>query len=188
MKTIKCVLVGSLGAGKTSIVESYKKRTSVDFIPSTIGVQFSQIKFDKYNVNIWDTAGEERFRCIIPMYYRNAKVCLIIIDLMESTYVNNITYWYDIISKGSLCTIIMVGNKCDMVSDETIDIFINKCKELNTMYATTSIYDIETLENLFNNKLTSVIDSLYTDNNNDDHPNLINLINTNQTYTNCCYN
>ena len=91
---IKCVFLGNEATGKTSIVERYTKGTFNIFTQSTIGASFNAkpiIKKDlKIKLDIWDTAGQERYRSMTPMYYRNADVAFICVDLSSSD-INNVS-------------------------------------------------------------------------------------------------
>ncbi|PPD86312.1 hypothetical protein GOBAR_DD16776 [Gossypium barbadense] len=75
----KLVLLGDVGAGKSSLVLRFVKGQFVEFQESTIGAAFfsqtlavndATVKFE-----IWDTAGQERYHSLAPMYYRGAAGC-----------------------------------------------------------------------------------------------------------------
>lgn len=44
-------------------------------------------------LNIWDTAGDERFRSIMPLYYRDAEIAILVFDLTEAESFKGIDYW-----------------------------------------------------------------------------------------------
>lgn len=44
-------------------------------------------------LNIWDTAGDERFRSIMPLYYRDAEIALLVFDLTDAESFKGIDYW-----------------------------------------------------------------------------------------------
>ncbi|KAG5516142.1 hypothetical protein RHGRI_037001 [Rhododendron griersonianum] len=79
------VLLGDMGAGKTSLVLRFVKGQFYEFQESTIGAAFftqvlslneGTIKFD-----IWDTAGQERYHSLAPMYYRGAAAAVVVYDI-----------------------------------------------------------------------------------------------------------
>ena len=83
--TCKVVLLGESAVGKTSLATRFVNNQFSEFEESTIGAAFlskaltinnKTIKFE-----IWDTAGQERYQSLAPMYYRGAKVGIIVFDL-----------------------------------------------------------------------------------------------------------
>ncbi|BAF20318.2 Os06g0687100 [Oryza sativa Japonica Group] len=88
------VLLGDLGAGKTSIVVRFAKGLYYDCQESTIGAAFfSQVLImDEATVklDIWDTAGQERYHSLAPMYYRGAAAAVVVYDI-SSTVIIKIT-------------------------------------------------------------------------------------------------
>ena len=84
----KYSILGDSNTGKTSICIRYVNKRFEQIFQSTIGCSFMgkilEHKGKKYNLDIWDTAGQERYRSILPMYYRNADVVFICIDMMNA--------------------------------------------------------------------------------------------------------
>ncbi|KAG4398426.1 hypothetical protein GLYMA_08G038902v4 [Glycine max] len=81
----KLVLLGDMGAGKTSLVLRFVKGEFSEYQDSTIGAAFftqvlslneATVKFD-----IWDTAGQERYHSLAPMYYRGAAAAIVVYDI-----------------------------------------------------------------------------------------------------------
>lgn len=81
----KLVTLGQWGVGKTAIVKRYVDKSFEPAYRQTIGACFLWCKLNVGDINltlhIWDTAGEERFQSIMPMYYRAANAALLIFDL-----------------------------------------------------------------------------------------------------------
>lgn len=81
-------------------------------------------------LNIWDTAGDERFRSIMPLYYRDAEIALLVFDLTDAESFKGIDYWLgELESKVEtegmlLCNQIVivgiVGNKKDLVEERRV--------------------------------------------------------------------
>ena len=71
--------------GKTCLLMRMANESFSEQYNATIGLDFKYINYEKNNkkfkMQIWDTAGEERFRCITPSYYRNTHVYLCLFDL-----------------------------------------------------------------------------------------------------------
>ncbi|ETE70439.1 Ras-related protein Rab-36 [Ophiophagus hannah] len=77
LKISKVVVVGDLCVGKTSLINRFCKEVFDRDYKATIGVDFEIERFEiagvPYNLQIWDTAGQEKFKCIASAYYRGAE-------------------------------------------------------------------------------------------------------------------
>jgi len=81
----KIVVVGNTECGKTKFIERYVSGSYPEHSKTTIGVDFSkktvQINDKNYLINIWDKSGQERFRTLPTMYYRNASGVIMVYDI-----------------------------------------------------------------------------------------------------------
>ncbi|MCQ2816909.1 MAG: GTP-binding protein [archaeon] len=96
----KVVLIGESGVGKTSIMERFINNVFSSVLMSTTGASFkaklmdfpedhTSIKFD-----IWDTAGQEKFRSLAKVFYKNASACIVVYDITRKTSFEEIKkYW-----------------------------------------------------------------------------------------------
>ncbi|KAH0854225.1 hypothetical protein HID58_090098, partial [Brassica napus] len=93
----KLVLLGDVGAGKSSLVLRFVKDQFVEFQESTIGAAFfsqtlavndATVKFE-----IWDTAGQERYHSLAPMYYRGAAAAIIVFDITNQASFERAKKW-----------------------------------------------------------------------------------------------
>ncbi|MBA0778310.1 hypothetical protein Gotri_006185, partial [Gossypium trilobum] len=91
------VLLGDVGAGKSSLVLRFVKGQFVEFQESTIGAAFfsqtlavndATVKFE-----IWDTAGQERYHSLAPMYYRGAAAAIIVYDMTNQASFERAKNW-----------------------------------------------------------------------------------------------
>ena len=99
-KTCKVVLIGESGVGKTSIISRYINNTFKSQLMSTPGANFvtknvimedddQTIKFE-----IWDRAGQERYRALAKVFYKNAAVCVLVYDITRrSSFEELKKYW-----------------------------------------------------------------------------------------------
>ncbi|KAG9342540.1 hypothetical protein JZ751_015919 [Albula glossodonta] len=85
MKMSKVVVVGDLYVGKTCLINRFCKDLFDRDYKATIGVDFEIERFElsgvPYTLQIWDTAGQEKFKCIASTYYRGAQAIIIVFDL-----------------------------------------------------------------------------------------------------------
>ena len=118
---LKVVIVGQSGVGKSSIMlrftddkfnETYVNTIGVDFRFRTLCHQDKKVK-----IQIWDTAGQEKFRTMTSTYYRGADAILLVYDITnKKSYEEIMGYWTkEVETQGSECPfLIIVGNKADL--------------------------------------------------------------------------
>ena len=122
----KIVLLGDVSVGKTSIASSYCKNSFNDHHINTIGGAYQQQKVVLPNgsmvkLHIWDTSGQERFRAMTNLYYRDAQVAILTYDITNEQSFSSIDFWikelkYKVENENMI--LCLVGNKCDVNSNE----------------------------------------------------------------------
>ncbi|BAT88144.1 ras-related protein RHN1 isoform X1 [Vigna umbellata] len=114
------VLLGDMGAGKSSLVLRFVKGQFLEFQESTIGAAFfsqtlavndATVKFE-----IWDTAGQERYHSLAPMYYRGAAAAIIVYDITSLDSFTRAKKWVQELQKQGNPNMVMAlaGNKADL--------------------------------------------------------------------------
>ena len=123
----KVVLIGDSGVGKSSIISRYIGGIFVDSIDSTISSRFSQKEYEangkKVRLNIWDTAGQEKFRSIGRNFYKDAYIILMVYDITNKQSFEDLkSVWFPEIQQfGEKYKIIaIVGNKSDRYEEENV--------------------------------------------------------------------
>lgn len=85
----KVVMVGDPKVGKTSLVKRYVVNEFKEVQKSTIGGTFlsKNIEIDGVSVKlqIWDTAGQDKYRVLQSIYYRGAVGAFVVFDVNEPT-------------------------------------------------------------------------------------------------------
>lgn len=120
-RTVKVVLAGHMGVGKSSILYRFD-HDDVPDLSSTVGASFARRNYmregEKLTMDIWDTAGQERFYSIAPMYFRNANCCIFVFDVTDYESFMMINKWMKLCTDANcgsqLPTYFLVGNKVDM--------------------------------------------------------------------------
>ncbi|MFX1568794.1 MAG: Rab family GTPase [Promethearchaeota archaeon] len=115
----KIVVVGDGGVGKSTMVQ---RLTTGQFIPQKITIGTDLATYDvqidnKFDVRlqIWDFAGERRFRLFLPNYSRGATGCLLCYDITRRTSFDSLEEWYNIVNNNADDPIfILVGEKLDL--------------------------------------------------------------------------
>ena len=124
---IKVILVGETGTGKTSLINVSVGAKFQENTQSTLLSTFVQKTFDKngkkYILNIWDTAGQEKYHAVTKIFIKNAKIIILVyaINNKESFKVLQ-NYWFKTIkeSLGEEPVFGMVGNKSDLFLNEEV--------------------------------------------------------------------
>ena len=101
-ESIKVVLLGESGVGKTSIISQFTTHTFDPHRETSLSAQFiskttefpdlgQSIKFD-----IWDTVGQEKYRSLAKIFYKDARVIIFVYDITTANSFQSIKdYWYN---------------------------------------------------------------------------------------------
>ena len=96
----KIVLIGESGVGKTSIISRYISNTFSSVLMATPGANFTTktiyLKEQKQSIKfeIWDTAGQEKYRSLAKVFYKNAAVCILVYDITRRVSFEQLKeYW-----------------------------------------------------------------------------------------------
>eukprot|EP01098_Paradermamoeba_levis_P007793 TRINITY_DN3243_c0_g1_i2.p2 TRINITY_DN3243_c0_g1~~TRINITY_DN3243_c0_g1_i2.p2 ORF type:complete len:103 (-),score=32.72 TRINITY_DN3243_c0_g1_i2:40-348(-) len=85
MNDVKVVLLGHTNVGKTSLALRFVENVFYEANVPTIGASFFSKNIvmgnNKLKLQIWDTAGQEKFKTLVPMYYRDAKAAILVYDI-----------------------------------------------------------------------------------------------------------
>ena len=149
----KIVFVGDTRVGKTSIIYKYMKRHE-QTIP-TIGANSFNISVnlddgDTVNLSVWDTAGQEEFKCLVPMYARGAAVAVVVFDLSNKETYTNLNSWIQsVVDDYDIPNVIIVGNKNDLETFTNPDELVFPFKDSTLPFISTSAETGSGIENLF---------------------------------------
>ena len=124
----KIVLIGDTCVGKSCILVRFSDDIFNDNYVTTIGVDFRfktmVVKEKVAKIQIWDTAGEERYRSITTAYYRGAAAILICCDCTNIESFNNVNNWVEEIGKYTdkdTVDKIILMNKCDLEKERKVE-------------------------------------------------------------------
>ncbi|EAY23387.1 hypothetical protein TVAG_070500 [Trichomonas vaginalis G3] len=115
----KLLIVGESGVGKTCMLLRFADNSFEENFLSTIGVDFKVREIDvdgkRVKLQIWDSAGQERFRNITTSYYRNCGGIIIVYDITRHDTFTKVTEWIEDVRKiTSNVPLLLVGNKADL--------------------------------------------------------------------------
>ena len=161
-ESIKVVLVGESGVGKTSIIQQFTAKKfdphretslSAQFISKTVNFQDlgKEIKFD-----IWDTVGQEKYRSLAKIFYKDAKVIVFVYDITTEYSFNELkNYWYEETRSNTDGSPILavVGNKIDLYKDQKVSNNDGKefAEKIGAIFQTTSAQSDSGISTLFDN-------------------------------------
>lgn len=123
--SLKIVLVGDSGTGKSSLLRAAMGRPFSRNFTSTIGVDFEikQLRVDKQTVSLqlYDTAGQERFRTLTSSYYRSSSAILLTYDITNRKSFESLGSWLaDIRRLSDTSEIMLLGTKLDLIDDRQV--------------------------------------------------------------------
>lgn len=125
----KVLVFGDGGVGKTTLINRYLTGLFAQGT-ITIGVDFHikavEIEGKKVTLQIWDFAGEDRFRFLLPSYAKGANGVIFMFDITRYTSLNSVNEWLNVFKKSfkeeevEEVPMIMVGGKLDLNERRTI--------------------------------------------------------------------
>ena len=173
----KIILIGSSGVGKSSILQRYIQKVFSDSYSCTIGVDFFMKSIDigdkSIKLQLWDTAGTEKFRSITTGYYRGANAAFVVFDLTSKASFNSLNEWienyYKYSNPDSEKNVVLIGNKSDLVdkrevTQEEIEKF---AKDNHIIYFETSAKDGKNIDECFHFMAEQLVKQ-YENKNNDE--------------------
>ena len=157
----RVVLFGKQATGKTCIIAQFINGSFDPGAISSLTAQFIRktIQFaDGRNItlDIWDTAGQEKYRAIAKIYYKEARAVILVYDITdESSFKEMKEYWYEQVKLYAKKDVIfaVAANKNDLdeerkISDEEGRKFAN---EIGAIFASTSAKSASGIQALFDN-------------------------------------
>eukprot|EP00742_Colponemidia_sp_Colp-10_P000388 GILJ01000425.1.p1 GENE.GILJ01000425.1~~GILJ01000425.1.p1 ORF type:complete len:214 (-),score=20.34 GILJ01000425.1:287-928(-) len=123
---LKVLIVGDAAVGKSSLMLRYAEDSFSGHHTSTIGIDFKVVTSSHegkvVKLQVWDTAGHERFRTISTSYYRGAHGALVVFDRSNRDSFEHVPKWVEEIRRhaGPDIVIGLVENKCD-IADSKVD-------------------------------------------------------------------
>ncbi|KAH0792708.1 Rab family GTPase [Histomonas meleagridis] len=132
----KIVMLGDTGVGKTSLVKRWVSNAYRPDQQPTIGAAYSQniVTIDnvKYKIQVWDTAGEEKYRSMAPIYCQGAFGAMIVFDFTSKESFENIGNWVTCLDANGNIPIVVCGNKMDLLADNENKL-MDSCQKVNEM-------------------------------------------------------
>ena len=156
----KVVLVGESGVGKTCIISRFISGAFDFNVSSTNGASYASknVQYEKLGksllLDVWDTAGQEKYRSLTKFFYKDAKVAILVYDITRQSSFDSLTnYWYKEVKEHGPENIVLgiAGNKCDLYEQEEVN--ENQAREfaqsIGAIFALTSAQNNSGINELF---------------------------------------
>ena len=156
----KVVLVGESAVGKTCIISRFISGAFDSNVSSTNGASYASknVQYDKLGKNllldVWDTAGQEKYRALTKFFYKDAKVAILVYDITRyDTFKSIKEFWYEQVKENGPKNIVIgiAGNKCDLYEKEEVN--ENEAREfaasIGAIFALTSAQNNSGINELF---------------------------------------
>ena len=129
----RVVVVGDSAVGKTSILNQLIDSNFNPYEQSTVGANYQlyveEIDGQKVEMQIWDTAGQEKFRSLAPIYFRNSAAAVAVYDQTSRPSFEHLNAWIKTFTEiaGTETVVTVAANKCDL--QESIEVPFEEAKD-----------------------------------------------------------
>ncbi|KAI1899769.1 hypothetical protein AGOR_G00065160 [Albula goreensis] len=125
---VKMVLLGSSGVGKSSLALRFSKdefKASAPTVGCAYLTQVVCLHDATLRFEIWDTAGQEKYHSVTPLYYRGAHAALVVYDITKRESFIRAQLWLKELEKQYIpgeTEVVLVGNKMDLPDDREVSL------------------------------------------------------------------
>ena len=122
----KLIFLGDQNVGKSCILNRFMNDVFIEEYQATIGLDFQSknVQIDNQDIHLllYDTAGQEKFRSLIPMYTRDANIILLVYDISSKESFEHLPDWLKDLNNINKNDVIfaLVGNKNDLADNRQI--------------------------------------------------------------------
>lgn len=154
---VKLCLLGESGVGKTCVVNRFVSDVFTDHENLTVGAAFTTktVKVGDNSVlfQIWDTAGQEKYRGLAPMYYRGSAAAVVVYDITSEESFDEMQTWITELKQLGPQNIVLAiaGNKSDLEDQRRVSLATGEAfaKNSNAIFRETSAKDGSNVHSLF---------------------------------------
>ena len=122
---IKLVILGDSSVGKTNLLSRYINNNFLENTQTTTIAEFYSKDIKRNNINLklqfWDTAGQELFRSMSNVFYKNCHGVILCYDITNKESFNHIDFWAkELLANVESAPVLMLGNKVDLEDQRTV--------------------------------------------------------------------
>ena len=157
----KIIFLGDQYVGKSSILNRFYQDKFEQDYQATIGLDFHSknvsINGNTVRLLLYDTAGQEKFKSLIPMYIRDANIILVVYDISNKDSFTHTEHWVNETKdlKREDAIFVLIGNKLDL--DENRVVSTKEAEDYATqkgfLFFEVSAKTGDNVEELFNTKI-----------------------------------
>ena len=179
-KICKLIIIGDSSVGKTSLLKRYVKNEFSNNMLSTIGIDFLirsyKHKDETYKIQMWDTAGQEKFLSITSAYYRGADLVIVTYDITRPNALARTEFWLEQLNcfGRDATPVAVVGNKSDLLEEpasynKAVETY---CQERGLQHYVTSALTGFNVNNLFSGEVEAIIQERYNQSHSQENPSI----------------
>ena len=167
----KLILLGESKVGKTSIISRYTNKFIEE--PNRTLAAFStrqmiEVNGYKIELEIWDTVGQEQYRSVTSIFYKEALICILVYDITNRESFESIKdYWYNTVIQNGMKGVIIgvAGNKCDLYENEAVSEKEgqNYSDSINAYFKLVSAKNNISIDEFFNSMVEKFVESDFMD-------------------------
>lgn len=153
---VKAIMIGDAGVGKSSLAHRFCDKEWNPHFVSTVGSDFKEVRIHREDgriaLQLWDTAGQEKYRTLIPAYYRGADAAIIVFDVTSVSSFEGVTSWVNDLRKHngySDPTVVLVACKVDLERAVPYAAGLELATSLQCKYFETSSQDGSAVDDVF---------------------------------------
>jgi small GTP-binding protein len=154
---LKVVLVGSVGVGKTAMVMRFIKDQYKEFLETTIGASYMCktliIEGQPIKFSVWDTAGQEQYHSLVPLYFRKAAAVVVVYDITKYKSFEEAKQWVKELAVQAPEDVIiaLTGAKCDLENAREVETRNGSqyAKSINALFTESSAKTSENVLQVF---------------------------------------
>ena len=167
--TFKYIILGDVSVGKTNILSRFNYKEFDNNVRSTIGVDFQKVKIKvggiSFRLNLWDTAGSEKYRSINHTYYKDADCAIIVYDITSKKSFQSGKGWIEdcksnVGNKTPL--FVLVGNKNDLGKERKVkkEEGVALAKEYDILFFESSALTGYNIEKIFTDSCYKIYENI----------------------------
>jgi small GTP-binding protein len=146
--TLKICIVGNSGVGKTTLLHQYLSKTFKTNVQTTIGSNFF-VKYlrlpEIYNLialQVWDLAGQARFRWVRNAFYKGAKGIVYVFDITQKNSFEVLMNWkQEVETVVGVVPCVLVGNKTDLLNHGIRTVSVQESESLTKELSATAFFE-----------------------------------------------
>ena len=165
----KLLLIGDSFVGKTCLLLRFADDTYTEKNTIGVDVKIRTIDLDGKTIKLqlWDTAGAERFRTITPSYYRGAHGIILVYDVTDQESFTHVKNWLQEIDRCAPTNVskLLIGNKCDLTKKQVVDFTTAKeyADQLQVPFLETSAKNATNVEQAFMTMVSEIKKNILPD-------------------------